>query len=109
MAHCPRNAQGYRVIKVIAVLHERDRFMSVCGKSFAQQGNLKIHEMLHTGAKPHVCCVCGRRFALRGNLKDHLNIHSCEKRFSCTTCGKAFTQRSTLKEHLKACNQVVPA
>jgi uncharacterized Zn-finger protein len=47
----------------------------LCGKRFAQHGNIRAHKIVHTGEKPFTCRLddCGKKFSQLGNLKSHQN------------------------------------
>ena len=48
---------------------------SLCGKTFAQRGNVRSHEETHKGLKPFVCRLddCNKSFSQLGNMKTHQN------------------------------------
>ncbi|PIO11967.1 hypothetical protein AB205_0206490, partial [Aquarana catesbeiana] len=74
---------------------------SECGKCFAYNSGLIIHQRTHSGEKPFLCPECGKCFAQRSNLVKHAKFHRQERPFSCSECGKSFTLRSSLVEHLR--------
>jgi hypothetical protein len=47
----------------------------VCGVSFYQKIDLKIHSLQHTGSKQHECTFCKRKFKQAAHLKYHLHSH----------------------------------
>ncbi|XP_005097013.1 zinc finger protein 544 [Aplysia californica] len=73
----------------------------ICGKVFAQKGNLNVHLKTHSGIKEHACTQCSRSFVSSGDLKRHLRVHSKEKPFTCIECGKSFTASSSLVCHMR--------
>ena len=70
-----------------------------CGFAFSLSGDLKRHEMTHTGLKQFKCDVCENAFARAATLKIHKMRHSGEKPFPCDICGAAFALNSRLKRH----------
>ncbi|XP_043800829.1 gastrula zinc finger protein XlCGF46.1-like isoform X2 [Apis laboriosa] len=70
-----------------------------CDKSFKTPLQLKKHETVHTGAKPHQCAVCGRTFREKGTLREHHRIHTGAMPFTCEFCGKCFRFKGILTTH----------
>ena len=71
----------------------------ICGKTFASNRCLKIHEIRHNGQKFYNCEKCPQTFVFSGDLRKHEKIHSSEKPFNCDTCGISFKTSYELKNH----------
>ncbi|GFG34850.1 hypothetical protein Cfor_12076, partial [Coptotermes formosanus] len=69
----------------------------VCGKSFAQSGDLNQHTLIHTPLK---CGLCGKTFSQSRHLSQHIFTHTGEERFECEICGKSFSQNRHLSRHM---------
>lgn len=101
LIHC--NTQPSKKSRFLNVVGERPYVCDYprCTRRFAQSGQLKTHQRLHTGEKPFVCAYpnCQRRFT-------HVNRHCPEhpdlalKRFSTTT--QALIEKSADDEHSHA-------
>jgi len=60
------------------------------------------HKRFVHGDKPYKCTLCGKDFAQAGDLKRHTNtVHFAMKNFKCSLCDKAFGQNSHLKYHTR--------
>ncbi|XP_008071236.1 tissue-resident T-cell transcription regulator protein ZNF683 [Carlito syrichta] len=78
---------------------ERPFQCALCQKSFTQLAHLQKHHLVHTGERPHKCLVCHKRFSSSSNLKTHLRLHSGARPFQCSVCPSRSTQHVHLKLH----------
>jgi uncharacterized Zn-finger protein len=70
-----------------------------CGKTFAEQGKLEGHILIHKGKSPYKCDQCGKNLSSSSSLTVHYRTHTGEKPFSCDVCGNTFTTSSNRNSH----------
>jgi uncharacterized Zn-finger protein len=71
----------------------------ICGKRFAQGGNMKVHMRTHTGERQYQCSVCQKNFPRSQDLRRHMLTHSQEKPYKCSRCDYACISKGQLKTH----------
>ena len=91
-----------RNLKIHMLVHseEKPHLCSECGQEFRQTGSLVAHMRKHRNERPFVCHVCAASFPLLGSLNVHLQTHADVKPYSCEECGRAFSRASDLSTHM---------
>lgn len=71
-----------------------------CSARFLSAGELKGHQVMHTGDRKFPCRYCERAYVNYSGRLRHERTHTNERPFVCTQCGKGFTNSYILKNHM---------
>jgi len=99
--HVFRTAQTLRVHFQSKHVLQSSYLCTDCGKYFSSLGNLRRHQLIHSGTRKYCCDVCGRQFTQSNTLKEHVRIHTGVRPFVCPVCGHGCTQSSQLTTHMR--------
>ena len=74
----------------------------LCDKRFARDQQRRVHQVVHTGDKSHLCCECGQSFGSASTLIDHKKRkHLFMRDHQCQKCSKGFFTRQELEAHMR--------
>uniref|UniRef100_A0A1A9WWV2 Protein krueppel n=1 Tax=Glossina brevipalpis TaxID=37001 RepID=A0A1A9WWV2_9MUSC len=81
-----------------------------CPKTYISKQELKIHQYMHSGEKPHQCDLCPKKFRYIHHLKRHKDAAHFDKRYSCSieNCCRTFTTLAQLKIHVWQHSGITP-
>lgn len=58
--------------------------------------------ILRIGERPFTCGLCGKSFAYNHVLKLHEKVHLVERLYKCNLCAETYTSKKTLDKHIKS-------
>lgn len=85
---------------VICALYYMFIIIRQCSARFLSAGELKGHQVMHTGDRKFPCRFCERAYVNYSGRLRHERTHTNERPFVCTQCGKGFTNSYILKNHM---------
>ncbi|XP_055605873.1 zinc finger and BTB domain-containing protein 14-like [Uranotaenia lowii] len=71
----------------------------ICGKWYATEKQLKVHQRRHDKGKNFPCTVCNSEFNFHSDLVRHINHRHRAARYRCKHCDKPFERKDHLKKH----------
>jgi transcription elongation factor Elf1 len=72
---------------------------NMCNKLFIEQGNLKVHQLTHSGGTLFLTVTCVISCWHSRLIWRHFNTHSREPPFTCNMCNKSFMHQGNLIVH----------
>lgn len=94
---CNQEVKRNTLTQHIKYTHNSKPKCQLCGKTFANQNNLKRHMMIHTGIKEFECDICQKRFHQKITMQTHRLTHV--NPFTCYQCGIKFDSKLSLATH----------
>ena len=89
-------------IPCIYVIGVKPYKCELCDKRFARDQQRRVHQVVHTGDKSHLCCECGQSFGSASTLIDHKKRkHLFMRDHQCQKCSKGFFTRQELEAHMR--------
>ena len=102
---CPslfRDLKTMNSIPCIYVIGVKPYKCELCDKRFARDQQRRVHQVVHTGDKSHLCCECGQSFGSASTLIDHKKRkHLFMRDHQCQKCNKGFFTRQELEAHMR--------
>nr|XP_027211123.1 zinc finger protein 271-like [Penaeus vannamei] len=95
-----KHKESHREVTHRKVARKLKRFLcEVCGKTFCNKTDIKIHMRVHTKEKPYSCDICNKAFSTKKCQVLHIRVHTKEKPHTCEFCNKAFSRKSDQVRH----------
>ena len=97
-----RELKRMNSIPCIYVIGVKPYKCELCDKRFARDQQRRVHQVVHTGDKSHLCCECGQSFGSASTLIDHKKRkHLFMRDHQCQKCNKGFFTRQELEAHMR--------
>ena len=105
--YCPKIIKKYSLYKHMCRVHDgfkdigKDSICETCGKSFAEEINLRFHiHTIHEGHKDFKCDNCDKSFTIASKLKNHIKRNHTAKNIKCDYCPKIL-KKYLLNNHIE--------
>ncbi|KAK8393980.1 hypothetical protein O3P69_006287 [Scylla paramamosain] len=102
---CPRHFMTMSELRLHQVVHstEKKHLCDVCGKAFKHEYTRDKHtKTVHREDREHMCPQCGTLFKAKAYLDQHLaHVHTTKERVVCKYCGNDFKTDANLRSHIK--------
>ncbi|KAK3870361.1 hypothetical protein Pcinc_024412 [Petrolisthes cinctipes] len=102
---CTRRFLTTSELRIHQVVHssERKHLCDVCGKAFKHEYTRDKHvKTVHRDDREHMCPQCGALFKAKAYLDQHLShVHTTKERVKCKHCGHDFKTEANLRSHIK--------